>query len=72
MVSILLVKNKDVTGDGKEFTEVLRAVAKTKSHKKLTIHWSLDNLVKIYYGTIEPQHFIHPRQMALLKEPYDE
>ena len=37
-----------------------------------TIHWSLANLVKIYHGIIEFQHFIDPRQMTLLKEPYEE
>ena len=38
----------------------------------LTIHWSLENLVKIYHGIIEHQHLIDPRRMALLKEPYAE
>ena len=30
------------------------------------------NLVKIYHGTIELQHLIVPKRMALLKEPYDD
>ena len=38
----------------------------------LTIHWSLENLVKIYHGIIEHQHLIDRRQTALLKERYDE
>ena len=37
-----------------------------------TIHRSLGNLVKVYHGTIELQHLIDPRVMALLKEPYED
>ena len=45
-----------------------------KSQKSftLTIHWKLANLVKIYHRIIELQHLIDPRQMALLKESYEE
>ena len=32
-----------------------------------TIHWNLENLVKIYHGIIELQHLIDPRQMVLQK-----
>ena len=37
-----------------------------------TIHWNVENLVKIYHGIIEQLHPIGPRQMARLKEPYAE
>ena len=37
-----------------------------------TIHWNLENLVKIYHGIIEPQHLMDPRRMVLLKERYEE
>ena len=37
-----------------------------------TIRWNLEIFLKIYHGIIEPQHLIDPRQMALLKEPYEE
>ena len=40
--------------------------------KKTTIHWHLENLVKIYDGIIEFQRLIDPRRTALLKELYDE
>ena len=35
---------------------------------KRTIHWNLENLVKICHGIIEPQHSIDPRRMVLLWE----
>ena len=70
MDSILSVQNKNFTRDGKEFTKVPPAVAKTESYFfGQLIHWTLENLVKIYHGILEPQHLIDPRQMALLKEP---
>ena len=72
MDSVLSVQNKDFTGDGKEFTKVPRAAAKKPKLFTLTIHWSLENLVKINHGIIEHHHLIDPKQMALLKEPYDE
>ena len=65
-------KNKDFTRDGKEFTKVLGAVAKNQSYLYGQFHWNLENLVKIYHGIIEPQQLVDPRQMALLKEPYEE
>ena len=34
----------------------------------LTVHQNLENLVKIYCGIIEPQHFIVPRRMVSLRE----
>ena len=43
MDSILLVKNKDCSGDGEEFTEVPRAVTNEKFVIQ-TIQWSLANL----------------------------
>ena len=36
-----------------------------------TLHWTLAKIVKIYHRIIELQHLIDPRQMALLKEPFD-
>ena len=36
----------------------------------LTVHQNLENLVKIYYGIIEPQLFIVPRRMASSKRRY--
>ena len=66
------VQNSDFTGDGKEFTKVSRAVAKTQKLFTLTIHCNLENLVKIYRGITALQHLVDPRQMALLKEPFEE
>ena len=68
MDSILSVQNKDPAGDGHEFTKVHRSVAKTEKLFVRTIHWNLENLVKIYRGIIELQHLIDPKRMALLKE----
>ena len=66
-------QNTDFTGDGKEFTKVPRAFTKAKSylHGQL-IHWSLANLVKFFHGIIERQRLLGQRQMALLKDPYEE
>ena len=53
MWKVLSVQNKDFTGDGKEFTKVSRAVAKTKSH----LHWQFIECGKYcedYFGFIEP------------------
>ena len=62
--------NQNFSGNATELTKVLGA-DETKSFT-LTIHWNLANLVKIYHGIIELRHFIDPRQMASLKEPYEE
>ena len=37
-----------------------------------TIFWNLENPVKIYHGITELQHLIDPRQIASLREPFDE
>ena len=71
MDSILSVQNQDFRGNGKEFTKVSRAVAKTKSYSYGPFI-EFGNLVKIYHGIIEPQHLIDQRQIASLKEAYKE
>ena len=64
MDSILSVQKKTLQETEKVY------VAKTKSYLyEQLIHWTLENLVKIYHGILEPQNLIDPRQMALLKEP---
>ena len=65
MDSILSMQHKDITGDGRVYGR--------ENHKLFVhaIHWSLEDHVKIYHGINEPQHLVDPRQMALLKEPYD-
>ena len=70
--TILSVQNPDFTGYWKEFTKVSRAVAKTQKLFVRTIHWNLENFVKIYRGITALQHLVDPRQMALLKEPFEE
>ena len=70
MDSSLSVQIKDFPGDGEEFTKVSRAVTQAK----ITY---IDNSVEFgkscdYHGIIELQHLIDPREMALLKEPYEE
>ena len=72
MDSILSVQNKDFTGDGKEFTKIPQTVAKKQQLFMRTVHWNMENLVKIYHGIIEPQQLTDPRLMASLKEPFEE
>ena len=67
MDSILSVQNKDFTRDGKEFTKVPRAVAKTKviyTDNSLEFGKSCEDLS---WKIIELRHLIDPRQMALLE-----
>ena len=37
-----------------------------------TTRWNLENPGRIYHGIAELQHLIDSRQMALLREPFDE
>ena len=39
---------------------------------KRIIHWNSVLLMEIHHGIIEHQHLLDPKQMALLKEPFDE
>ena len=70
MDTILSVQNQNYSGDGKECTKVSRAVGKAEVIE--TIHWSLENLVKIYHGIIGLLHGTDLRRMVLLKERYAE
>ena len=72
MDTIVSVQDKDFTRDGRECTKVPRAVAKKHKWSIQTIHWNLENLVKMFHGIIQRQHLIDPKRMASLKEPFDE
>ena len=64
MGSSLSVQIKDFSGDGEEFTKVPRAVVQATSYlyRQFIGAWQI----------LEFQNLVDPRQMALLKEPYDE
>ena len=72
MDSILSVQNRIFSGDGKK--SLRKFVGPSEKPKVIYTdnHWNLANLVKTYHGIIELQHLIDPRQMASLKEPFDE
>ena len=71
-IQFLSVQNKDFTRDGKEFTKVPRATTRFTSYLYGQFSGIWKNLVKFYRGIIELQHLIDLRQMASLKDPYEE
>ena len=70
--AILSVQNQIFSGDGKEFTG--SSSSRHRSQKLLirTVHWNVANLVKNYHVITERPHLIDPRQIALLREPFEE
>ena len=61
MDTILSVRNKNFSGDGKEFSKVSRAVGEAESHSIQTILSNLAKRVKNYHGIILHLPPIDPR-----------
>ena len=66
------MKNKNISGNGKELATVLGADQETQKSLIQAIPQNVANLVKTFPGIIVHQHTIVPKQMALLKERYAE
>ena len=72
MDSVLSVWNKIFTWDGKKVRQNSWSRCANRKLSSQTTRWNLGKRVKVYHGITALQHFIDPRQMASLKEPFDE